>query len=153
MAAELVENPMAIHTIEHDTESVFWVLLWLYLLYMKTDMSPRQHSSILNSTINPPVFDGTGGTGKANFMAGSYGLKRLKMPNSIMFRLLMKLHQIIGRPYQMNNADRDATDKGTKNKGATMDIQGDVLALLKEFAESEEWPSNDRTERQKVILS
>ena len=86
-------------------------------------------------------------------MAGSYALKRLKTPNSIMFRLLTKLHQIIGQPYRMNDADRDATDKGAKTEGATMDIQGDVLALLKEFAESEEWPSNDRAEPQKVILS
>jgi len=153
MAAELVDNPTAIHTGEHDAESVFWVLLWLYLLYMKTDVQPGTHSSVLNGIMNPLVFNGTGGMGKATFVEGSYGLKRLETPGSIMFRLLTKLRQIIGRHYQTNDADGDATDKGAKNKGATMDIQGDVLALLKEFAESEEWPSNNRAELQEVVSS
>jgi len=153
MATELVENPTAIHTGEHDAESVFWVLLWLYLLYMKTDVQPGMHSSVLDGIMNPLVFNGTSGTGKATFVEGSYGLKRLEMPSSIMFRLLTKLRQIIGWRYQMNDADRDATDEGTQNKGATMDIQGEVLKLLKEFAESEEWPSNDHAELQEVVSS
>ena len=151
MAAELVDNPTAIHTGEHDAELVFWVLLWLYLLYMKTDVQPGTRSSVLDGIMNPLVFNGTGGMAKATFMEGLYGLKRLETPGSIIFRLLTKLRQIIGRCYQTNNADGDATDKGAKNKGATMDIQGDVLALLKEFAESEEWPSNDCTELQEVV--
>ena len=120
---------------------------------MKTDVEPGTRSSVLNETMNPMIFNGTGGTGKANFVSASYGLKQLKTPGSIMFKLLTKLRQILKSRYLTNDADGDSTDEDAQNKGATIDIQEKVLMVLKKFCDSKGWPSNDLAELQEVVSS
>ncbi len=99
MAAELVQDPSIPHTLEHDLESVFWVLLWMTLLYMETSWDIGLRSSVLNSTMNPDVYMGCGGIDKLNFMQAEgavYKLKTLKSPG--MQAVLIGVHGIVRKP-------------------------------------------------------
>ena len=100
MAADLVMNPKVTQTKEHDLESVFWILLWMCLSYMKTIMPPGLRADILNNIMSPRVHDGSGGMGKANFMASGISLKYLMAPNCPMADLLKALHRLLGKLHQ-----------------------------------------------------
>ena len=141
MSVELVKNPKAIHTMEDDIESVFWVLLWLYLLYMKTDVEPGMRSSILNGIMNPNVYNGTGGVAKAGFIEGISGISSVKTKDSSMSDLLTQLHAVVQERYRP--ADKDATT----------DIQGGVLTLIEEYALEVVWSNDDRVAREEVLTS
>jgi len=96
MAADLVENPAIPHTPEHDLESVFWVLLWMTLLYMKTSWSIEIRSSTLNSTMSPDVYQSSGGRGKLDFMRNPCALNDLYTPdNPKMEELLVGVFQTV----------------------------------------------------------
>jgi len=96
MAADLVENPTIPHTPEHDLESVFWVLLWMTLLYMKTSWSIEICSSTLNSTMSPDVYQSSGGRGKLDFMQNPCALNDLYTPdNPKMEELLVGVFQTV----------------------------------------------------------
>jgi len=96
MAADLVENPAIPHTPEHNLESVFWVLLWMMLLYMKTSWSIEIHSSTLNSTMSPDVYQSSGGRGKLDFMRNPCVLNDLYTPdNPKMEELLVGVFQTV----------------------------------------------------------
>jgi len=96
MAADLVENPAIPHTPKHDLESIFWVLLWMMLLYMKTSWSIEICSSTLNSMMSPDIYQSSGGRGKLDFMQNPCALNDLYMPdNPKMEELLMGVFQTV----------------------------------------------------------
>jgi len=96
MAADLVENPAIPHTPKHNLESVFWVLLWMTLLYMKTSWSIKIRSSTLNSMMSPDVYQSSGGRGKLDFMRNPCALNDLYTPdNPKMEELLVGVFQMV----------------------------------------------------------
>src|SRR6267154_1204468 len=64
MAAELVESFNIPHTLHHDLESFFWVLLWIILTRVSTNWSDEACSSLINKTMSPRVYSHTRGTVK-----------------------------------------------------------------------------------------
>jgi hypothetical protein len=170
MAADLVMNPRITQTEEHDLESVFWILLWMCLSYMKTTMPPGLRADILNNTMSPRVHDGSGGMGKANFMASSIALGDLTTPNCPMADLLKDLHGLLSKRYrpqpkQDSSSASPAPDRMQSEaehtvEGATVDAarrdkvkHEEVLAMLEGFIGKEGWPDNDLAMTQERVVS
>jgi hypothetical protein len=108
MAAELVENPEAVQTVEHDIESIFWVLLWMCLLYMDTNMDVGMRSSVIKDTMSPRVYANTGGSGKVDFLANRHRLDVLKTPTSPPVATLLKsLHEYLYNRYRSSSPSLD----------------------------------------------
>jgi hypothetical protein len=153
-------DPKITQTVEHDLESVFWILLWMCLSYMKTTMTPGLRASILNNTMCPRVYDGSGGMSKVNFMASGIALEDLTTPNCPMADLLKALHRLLGKRYQFPQdlpsaspaPDRMQSEAEHPVGGATVDAarrdkvmikHEEVLAVLESFIRQEGWPDND----------
>ncbi len=99
MAGDLVMDPRIPQTVEHDLESVFWILLWNCLLFMKSGLEIGVRSSIIKGTMNPRVFLGSGGVNKSAFMTSWISLN-LNMPeNRPMQAMLRDLHALLGERY------------------------------------------------------
>jgi len=101
MAADLVEKPSLPQTAIHDVESIYWVLLWICLSFLENSLSPGLRSSILNTTMNPKAYDGTGGRNKAGFISNCSSLDGLVFPNNTpMTDVLQILHYKLGARYR-----------------------------------------------------
>ncbi len=181
MAAELVEDPSILHTFEHDLESVFWVLLWMTLLYMKTTWDVGRRSSFLNNTMNPGVYMGSGGINKLAFMRYEAALYKLKTCNSLgMQWVLVHVHGILRKrlpapeppdfplPETNGSADESLGERVmnvTKSTSATEtmqsgnDIKPEHLhdALINKIGEGLKvdlwWSDEDASNRQEVVVS
>jgi hypothetical protein len=180
MAAELVQDPSILHTFEHDLESVFWVLLWMTLLYMETTCDVGTRSSVLNSTMNPAVYMGSGGMNKLNFMRDKAAVYEFKTPNSPGMRwVLMHVHGIFHKrlsvpepsdfpPPETNGSADESLDElnVTKSTSATETIQSDDdvikpehlhYALIDAISQTLEyknyWSEDDASKRQEVVVS
>lgn len=68
MAADLVENPNIDQTFIHDIESTFFVLLWMSILYIKSNWDRNRRSSFVSSIFHPRLFGSSGGSTKIMFM-------------------------------------------------------------------------------------
>ena len=168
MAVDLVMNPKVTQTEEHDLESVFWILLWMCLSYMKTIMPPGLRADILNNIMSPRVHDGSSGMGKANFMASGISLKYLTAPNCPMANLLKALHRLLGKPHQspqdlpsaspapdMMQSEAEHTVEGATVDAARRDKvkHEEVLKTLESFIRKEGWPGNDLAMTQERVVS
>lgn len=130
MVAELIENPKAIQTVEHNIESIFWVLLWICILYMDTNLDVRQRSSLIKGTMSPSVYVNTGGNGKVDFLANKARLNLLETPTSQPIAVLLKLlHGSVGKRFQ--------------NSSPSSGIHLSTLSQRKGRTQSETRPSNN----------
>ena len=68
MAAALVENSETPHTLEHDLESAFWVLIWAIVSYMPTSMGEEECSNFLKDTMSPKVYRKHSGADKRKYL-------------------------------------------------------------------------------------
>ena len=94
MAGDLVRDPKTPQTVEHDLESDFWVLLWVCLLYMKSNMNEGDRSGVIKNIMSPPVHSGSGGTGKISFLTSPVPMEELETETSpAMAKLLIRLHE------------------------------------------------------------
>lgn len=103
MAAALVENSKLPHTLEHDLESFFWVLVWVVVSYMPTSMDEAARSSFLKETMSPKVYLKRGGTGKREFLR----TKRVPevMHNAYIHHLLQQLIILFAAQYPVKIAE------------------------------------------------
>ncbi len=110
MAAELITNPSVPHTIEHDLESVCWVLLWVTLLYMKTPWA--YNSTTLTEAMNLKVYLSGGGASKLHFIrdpSSTEGLFPDKSPG--MYVLIAGIHSIFCKRYHARTQSLHLTEK------------------------------------------
>jgi len=69
MAAELIQHPETPQTFIHDLESAFWVLIWVVVSYMPTNMDAGKRSNFLKDIMSPKVYDkSSSGLEKVNFL-------------------------------------------------------------------------------------
>ena len=57
MAAELIQHPETPQTFIHDLESAFWVLIWVVVSYMPTNMDAGKCSNFLKDIMSPKVYN------------------------------------------------------------------------------------------------
>jgi hypothetical protein len=74
----------------HDLESFYWVLLWICLLYMETNKSIGERSSIVANTMCPKVYAGTGGDGKSTYIGSPGILRGLEVYGKPVVAMLLK---------------------------------------------------------------
>ena len=167
MSAELVEDPNAPQTVEDDLESFYWVLLWICLSYMDTNLEPGLRSSILNNTMNPRVYGGTGGCDKKNFIVNPTSLKNLEVDASpVMSKLIKSLHKRLGERYQSELSDSELLfpSSSTTSDTTSSAIQSaeqskkavnheELLQILREALEKGPWGKDDGASPQDIIPS
>jgi len=154
IAGDLVEDPETPQMVEHDLESIFWVLLWVCLLYMKSNMKERIRSSIIKGTMSPPVYSGSGGVNKSNIMTTHLPLQKLETEtNPAMAKLLIRLHELLGERYM--KCTEGSTVDATQSDEVLNKHEG-VLTLLHNAiydAYDDWWPECDPAEPQELVVS
>ena len=167
MSAELIDDPNIPQTVEHDLESFYWVLLWICLSYMGTNLSTKKRSSILNSTMSPRAYNGTSGCDKKNFIANSASLLGLEVPASpVIPKLIKSLHQRLGEWYQLELpssellSSRSSVTSGTTSSTIQSAEQSkkvvsheELLQILQEALEDGLWGEGDHAVPQEVLAS
>ena len=173
MAAALVENSETPHTLEHDLESAFWVLIWAVVSYMPTSMGNEERSNFLKDTMSPKVYRKRGGTNKRKYLvarevprveshlyihhllqqlillfAAQYPVELAKPPASTNIDSIIKEATGIEAPTKGNTEDkaRDEYLRGNLNHQV-------ILLAFKRFLESPGWPEHDGANAQPKILS
>ena len=79
---DIVHDPNTPHTVDHDLESFFWVLLWIVATRVKTNMDENEHSNLVNGTMCPKITGGSGGDIKRNFLELPSTLSRFQIPGN-----------------------------------------------------------------------
>jgi len=166
MAAELNENPSIPHTPEHDLESVYWVLLWLTLLYMKTSWASGLRSSTLGEAMTPKVYFSGGGTSKLHFIRDKVAVTSLFTTDSPrMGVLLRRIHKVFRKqcikmeylrlpPKEDESTDTDEIRQMTQNEVEPEDLHATLINIFNKALEKEKgWGSNDVATFQTVELS
>jgi hypothetical protein len=77
MAVDLVEDPTICQMFVHDIESVFFLLLWMSIRFIKSSWDEARCSNFINSIFQPQVYGGSRGSTKVMFMQ-SKGLQSLE---------------------------------------------------------------------------
>jgi len=98
MAADLVESPDIRQTLEHDLESFFWVLLWIVLMQVPCSWNISTRSKFIDNTMNPKVYDRSGGQTKKTFLTADDKLreKDFEIPNNKRLRKLLRAMKTMG---------------------------------------------------------
>jgi hypothetical protein len=81
MSAALVMKKDAPQTFVDDLESFLYVVLWVYLMYSAHSMTSSELTSFVQAVLDPDQYEGTGGSGKADFLQGRTVLKHLTFHN------------------------------------------------------------------------
>jgi hypothetical protein len=174
MAADLVESPNTLQTLEHDLESFFWVLLWIILTQVPCSWDITIRSKFINDTMRPNVYGQSGGQAKMTFLTSD--TFRFEIPNNTtLSELLIALkHTVAARHHPQPSLPGKfwpniAKDKKVKTQTANgeeetktqMELQlewalteyheglkylEDHSTMLRQFKEAldDEWPSNDK---------
>jgi len=118
MAAELIEDSSIPHTIVHDLESVFWVLIWVVVSYMPTGWDTYECSSFLKETMCPKVYGTKGGTVKRDFILS----KRIPpVPHTkLVERLLFMLSKLLAPRYQQKQISTPNWDVASIDEDVAM---------------------------------
>jgi hypothetical protein len=165
MAAELVQNPKAVQTVEHDIESIYWLLLWMCLLYMDTSMDIQWRSWVIKAVMSPAVFEDSGGSSKVDFFSNRNKLDALETPTSPPVATLLKsLHEHFHKRYQREPPTSDVLPATlSERKGRTwsetqrshdVDKHAHALNLMKQTMELETWlEERDPAKPQKLLAS
>ncbi|KAG2151503.1 hypothetical protein DEU56DRAFT_728043, partial [Suillus clintonianus] len=74
MSAHLVKNGTAIHAVEDDLESSFYVVLWTALMYASSYMSIVDRTQFIAHTFDADPLQGSGGSAKSNFLVANTNL-------------------------------------------------------------------------------
>lgn len=144
MAADLVMDPKIPQTVEHDIESIFWVLLWLCFLYMDSDMVKAHLTSIIKETMSPLVYSDRAGNVKVLFMTSPVALKGYSIEgNQTMVKLLDDLRILLGKRHSCLAESPE-------------DLQSDkheaVLTLLRDAIDNQKWPTCDHAKPQTLAI-
>ena len=181
MAADLIENPGISQTFVHDIESAFFVLLWMSLIYVKSNWEENRLSSFVHSIFNPPAFGDTGGPSKTMLMQSDNQLSDLVFPgNAPLAELLRSWKKMLAvrhrtRPAETAHAQKltDAinavhSEFGIKASSQENSIEAqqsaydrDMLALkdhrvvllIIDQALKESWPEVEHAEKQNRAFS
>ena len=173
MAAALVENSETPHTLEHDLESAFWVLIWAVVSYMPTSMGDEERSNFLKDTMSPKVYRKRSGSDKRKYLVARE-VPRVKS-HLYIHHLLQQLILLFTAQYPVELAKppastdidsiiKEATGIEAPTKGNTEDKARDeylrgnlnhqvILLAFKRFLESPGWPERDGANAQPKILS
>jgi hypothetical protein len=179
MAGDLTADPKIRHTFAHDLESFFWVLVWIVLTRMQNGSEDRIRSSFIHGTMNPKIFNGSGGPNKKLFLTSALALGEVwggfSLPeNEPLFSLLVELRGIVGKRYLPSEnltvepkktvdlaiAGRvSQPDNGPKAVGAAVSNSemlgsyGVVTSVFSKALSFEGWPSSDKAEAQIILQS
>jgi len=155
MAGDLVRNLDIPQNVEHDIESAFWVVFWIMLSYLQTNLSVGDRSCYLMNTMNPGVFGGTS-VSKALFMASPIALDELETPSSPLANLLKDMHNTLGKRYRVSKKDKNSifvTEGSTQQDNVVQDQHEPILYFLRTVLEDSPWPKDDRASLQEVCLT
>ena len=89
MAADLVYDSTKPHSLCHDLESAFYVLLWQSILYLPNSWTPGYRSSVIATCFSPQVFGSTGGPAKRDFLISSETIPSLTINNNQLLTILI----------------------------------------------------------------
>ena len=180
MAGDLIADPKIQHTFAHDLESFFWVLLWIVLTWVKNGSEDRNCSSFIHGTMNPKIFNGSGGPSKKLFLTSALALGDVlhgfSLPeNEPLFSLLVALKGTVGKRYlrsenltvepakkavaftiagRVNQPDNSPNAVGTAaSNSKTLRSYGAVTSIFSKALSSEGWPSSDMGEVQNILPS
>ena len=134
---------------------------------MGTELDSGICSSILNSTMSPRVYGGTGGRDKKNFLVNLASLQGFEVPASpIMSKLIRSLHKRLGEQYQLTVPDSEllSPSSSTTSDTTSSAIQSaeqskkavnheDLLQILQGALEKDSWGKNDCASPQDIIPS
>jgi hypothetical protein len=95
MAADLIYDSTKPHSLCHDLESAFYVLLWQSILYLPNSWTPDYRSSVISACFSPQVFGSTGGPAKRDFLISSETIPSLTINNNHPLTLLIHVLQEI----------------------------------------------------------
>jgi hypothetical protein len=174
MAVDLVYKTSIIQTFVYDLESTFWLMIWVALLYLPSNWSPATHSSFIQGTMNPPVYGGSGGLGKIQYMQ-SDTLNGLKFDgNQVLGKLLSCLKKTLAVQHQewptsksdnLNPVDLYAehTKQSPLSSTSNAPQHDTLLAGLKDYwlilvsiyrhLLKPDWPEGDAAKPQPVLLA
>ena len=182
MATELIENPETPHTFVHDLESVFWVLIWVVVSYMRTSMTIEQRSNFLKDIMSPKVYGTRGGSEKRTFIQARevpqvLGNMNMYFILSLLIQLLAvrypvfimappqnhDIDSIRGRLQGKNPDIKIVTDDDASNAGDKRQEDDDkkddlkdhsmVIAIFEDFLNRDDWAEHDGANLQPKMAS
>jgi len=176
MAADLVKSPDVAHTLHHDLESFFWVLLWIILTRVPTSWIDEERSSFVNETMSPRVYRRTRGTQKRSWLTSGSPLIKEKFQitgNPTLREFAAELLSTVSARYHVEPALTKTSSLNpfilSGGKPKTAEDQASVLLdhktgmkflnnynlMLMQFenALKAEWPSNDQAIVQHILPS
>lgn len=127
MAADLVESSDIPHTLHHDLESIFWVLLWIILTRVPTSWSDDARSSFINETMSPIVYSHTGGTMKSSWLTSESPLieDKFKIPgNPDLCEFAAELLSTVSARYRVRPSTRPSSLNPFVLSGAKQKTRG-----------------------------
>jgi protein kinase-like protein len=181
MAAELVESSSKPHALIHDLESFFWVLLWIVLTQVKSDLTDEGRTSYLDH-MKPTFYsyrsnEGTmgskdgvqsGGSSKRVFLSskaltdgGVFKIAR----NTTLRDLLIAVRRLVAIPFKepakyespyahdAGSAPDSEYDERIKAHNQEMVHLKSHKKMLSQFAQAlaDEWPDNDKADPQVTL--
>jgi Fungal protein kinase len=183
MAAELVESSDKPHALVHDLESFFWVLLWIVLTQVKSNLTDEERTGYLNQ-MRPTFYSyrsNEGTMGSKDGVQSGGPLKRLFLSskaltdggvfkiagNTTLHDLLIAVRHLVALPFNepINYKSPYAHDVGSapdSNYNKDIKAHNEALVHLKshemmlvQFARAlaDKWPDNDKADLQVTLRS
>ena len=135
IAGDIIDNPNIVHTFAHDLESFFWVLLWIILTQVQTNMEQSRRSDLVHNIMNPKIVVNSRGQSKTFFVMAEASLASLEIPGNEALRgLITSLHstvadrykpvnqiKLVFAPEQYQHPRGSAQDKGSAQDGSAED--------------------------------
>jgi Fungal protein kinase len=145
MAAALIENPQTPHTLEHDLESFFWVLIWAVVSFMPTSLTDAGRSNFLKDTMSPKVYGQCGRREKSQYLRAG------DVPGVDCHNYISPLLRELKRLFAVQYPERIATPTppgGDLNSAIA--VADETEAPTKERCTEVEADNDDNNERQKT---
>lgn len=121
LSAALIKSKTAPHTFIDDLESIFYVILWLSLFYSVHSMSSGQLTAFIRTVLDPEEYEGTGGSGKINFLLSRSDLRSLDFQGRPLLQpFLMDLVTLFSVRYE--------PEPTTQEKELALSLMGHELA-------------------------
>ena len=174
MAAKLIESSDVPHTVTHDLESFFWVLLWMVMAQVETNWEGKKLSLIFYDVMNCRA----GSVVKADFLkTDRLAEEEFEIPgNPYLRRLLEELQTTIASWYRKQkkwknmpspSVTKEKMESGIMDSKSNMKESGDhkLPQVSSEFKELYEkfslhfsqalnttgWPEDDKAEPQDIL--
>lgn len=140
MAAELVESADTPQTYAHDLESFFWVLLWVVITLVKTNLKGTKLSSIFHDVMNCTP----GSVVKADFLKSDrLAEKVFEIPgNPYLRRLLEELQTTIASWYNRPKNKKEL-ESGITDSSEFRELYEKFSLHFSEALNATGWPEDD----------